>query len=99
MFDKCVTARAVTFCVSFLKGKSVIKVILVTNSGDGMPKSLEVRDGVSLEDFLEVNFDGDLDDFTISIRRDGSSFEPDMSEHLYDSDRICLAPSRVKGEL
>ncbi len=62
----------------------MINVTLVTNSGDGMPRSLEVREGVCLEDFLEVNFDGDLDDFTVSIRRDGSSFEPSMSEELQD---------------
>lgn len=77
----------------------MIHVTLVSNSGDGLPRSLEVRNGVCLEDFLEVNFDGNLDDFTISIRRDGASFEPDLDETLHDSDRICLAPSRVKGEL
>jgi len=49
-------------------------------------------------DFLEVNFDGDLENYTVSIRRDGTSFEPDMEEVLLDSDRVCISPSKVKGE-
>lgn len=76
----------------------MINVILVANQGDGMPRSLQVRDGVCLMDFLEVNFDGDLENYTVSIRRDGTSFEPDMEEVLLDSDRVCISPSKVKGE-
>ena len=77
----------------------MINVTLVTNSGDGCPRLLEARDGVLLEDFLDVNFDGDLDKFIVSIRRNGESFEPETDEVLLTGDRVCLAPRNVKGEI
>jgi len=79
----------------------MIDVTLVSNSGDGRTRSLSARDGVLLEDFLEVNFDGDVSDFSISVRRDGDNMRVgtdfELSESLEDGDRVSLAPKKVEG--
>lgn len=76
----------------------MINVTFVTNDGSGMPRSLDVRDEITLEQFLEVNFDGEVDDFTFSVRRNGLSQEAHSDYILEDGDRLCAAPSRIKGE-
>jgi len=75
----------------------MVTVTLVVNSGSGVPRTLEVRDGTSVEDFLNVNFDGHVEDFTVSIRRDGISEEADLLDELCEGDRVCLAPKKVDG--
>jgi hypothetical protein len=74
------------------------KVTFVTNSGEGLPRTVEIRDDVLVSEFLSVNFEGDLDDYQFSIRRDGQSHTAHMDEVLMNGDRLVAAPRRVKGE-
>jgi hypothetical protein len=48
---------------------------------------------------LNVNFDGEVESFTVSVRRDGVSEETDLLDELCDGDRICLAPRKVDGAM
>lgn len=75
----------------------MINVVLVTNSGQGVPRNLSVRDGTTIDDLLQVNFDGHVEDFTVSVRRDGVSEVADLDDELEDGDRICLSPQKVEG--
>jgi len=75
----------------------MISVTFVSNSGQGVPRQLSVREGTTVEECLQVNFDGHLEDFTISLRRDGVSEVADLDDELEDNDRICLSPSKVDG--
>lgn len=75
----------------------MVNVTLVTNSGQGVPRTVQVREGTTVGEFLQVNFDGHVEDFTVSIRRDGCSEVADLDDELEDSDRICLAPTKVDG--
>jgi len=75
----------------------MLNVTLVTNSGQGVPRQLQVREGTSVGEMLNVNFDGHVEDFTVSCRRDGCSEVVDLDDELEDNDRICLSPSKVEG--
>jgi len=75
----------------------MIQVTLVTNSGQGVPRQLSVREGTTIDDLLQVNFDGHVEDFTVSVRRDGCSEVADLDDELCDGDRVCLAPTKVDG--
>lgn len=76
----------------------MINVTLVTNDGSGMPRTIPVRDGATVEDLLSVAFEGNLEDFTIQVRpRDGVSRAGDLSDELRDGDRVVLAPEKVEG--
>lgn len=74
------------------------EVTLITNDGDGMPQKYNVRDGATVEDLLNLGFDGCPDDFTIQRRSLGAtSEEVDEWTTLRDGDRITLAPKKVEG--
>jgi len=75
----------------------MISVTLVSNSGQGVPRTLQVREGTTVDDLLQVNFDGHVEDFTVSCRRDGCSEVVDLDDELEDGDRICLSPLKVEG--
>lgn len=75
----------------------MIEVTLVTNDGAGLPVSIPVVDGTTLEKFLEVSFEDDPDDFTIRIRANGMSVEAHRDYVLQDGDRISLAPIKIDG--
>ena len=75
----------------------MVNVTLVTNSGQGVPRQLSVREGTTVEELLQVNFDGHIEDFTISLRRDGVSEVADLDDELEDNDRLVLAPRKVDG--
>jgi hypothetical protein len=75
----------------------MISVTLVCNSGQGVPRTVQIREGTTVEEFLQVNFDGNLDDFTVSLRRDGSSEVADLYDVLEDSDRLSVSPTKVEG--
>ena len=74
-------------------------VSFVTNMGNGLPKSHEVREGVTVAEFLDVHFEGDLEDYVFSIRRNGFSERAEMDDVLLDQDRLTAAPAKVKGEV
>jgi hypothetical protein len=73
-------------------------VSFVTNMGNGLPQTHDVRDGVTVREFLDVHFEGDLDDYIFSIRRNGFSERADMDDVLLNGDRVTAAPAKVKGE-
>lgn len=75
----------------------MVNVTLVTNSGQGVPQRLSVREGTTVGEMLNVNFDGHVEDFTVSCRRDGCSEVVDLDDELEDGDRVVLAPSKVDG--
>jgi len=77
----------------------MISVTLVSNSGQGVPRTVQVREGTTVEEFLQVNFDGHIEDFTVSVRRDGCSEVADLDDELCDNDRLVLAPTKVDGAL
>jgi len=76
----------------------VISVKFVCNEGDGLTRTLSVREGTLVEDFLNVNFQGELDDFTVSVRSPGeSSRVVEMDYELEDGDRLTLSPRKIQG--
>ncbi|KKN91203.1 hypothetical protein LCGC14_0220710 [marine sediment metagenome] len=75
----------------------MINVTLGTNSGAGLPCRIPIVEGTTLEKFLEVSFDGDVNDFTIRVRCNGTSVEAHSDYVLQDGDRISLAPIKVDG--
>lgn len=75
----------------------MIKVTLVTNDGDGIPVNHSIREGTILEDFLNVAFGGDPDDFTIRVRSNGNNVEDQGGYVLQDGDRVSVAPAKVEG--
>ena len=77
----------------------MVNVTLVTNSGQGVPRQLSVREGTTVGELLQVNFDGHVEDFTVSIRRDGCSEFADLDDELEANDRVCLSPTKVEGAL
>lgn len=74
-------------------------VILVTNDGAGLPRTIPVAEGTTLEAFLKVAFEGDLDDFTIKVRANGASVEAHSDYVLQDGDRVSLSPKKIDGAL
>lgn len=76
----------------------MISVTLVTNDGSGVPQTTKVREGTTVGDFLELMFDGNVEDFTIQLRpKDGVSREADVDDVLADGCRVTLAPEKVDG--
>jgi len=76
----------------------MIEVTLVTNDGSGVPMTTSVREGTTVGDFLELMFDGNVEDFTIQLRPNGGvSSEADVHDSLSNGDRITLAPEKVDG--
>lgn len=76
----------------------MISVTLVTNDGSGVPRTNSVREGTTVGDYLDLMFDGNVDDFTIQLRPSGGvSSEADVNDELSDGDRITLAPEKVEG--
>lgn len=77
----------------------MIEVTLITNDGAGLPVRIPVVEGTTLEEFLEVSFDGNIDDFTIKVRCNGTSCEAHRDYVLCDGDRISLSPTKIDGAL
>jgi hypothetical protein len=75
----------------------MINVTLITNDGAGLPQQVDVADDTRLEDFLRVAFEGDIEEFKIRVRANGTSVEAHMDYILQDGDRISLAPLKVDG--
>ncbi len=75
----------------------MINVTLVHNGGTGLPIKTPFVEGITLEKFLEVAFDGDPDEFTIRVRANGTSVEAHRDYVLQDGDRVSLAPVKVDG--
>lgn len=75
----------------------MVNVTLVCNSGQGVPRQLSVREGTTIGEMLQVNFDGHLDDFTVSVRIDGVSEVADLDDEVEDGSRVCLSPRKVEG--
>lgn len=75
-------------------------VKLVTNDGNGMPREIPFRDGATLNELLSLSFDGDLDDFRVTVRRnDGSSEVVDDVDTFYleNGMKVTLSPRKVEG--
>ena len=77
----------------------MIEVTLGTNSGAGLPVKISIVEGTTLERFLEVSFDGDIDDFTVKVRTNGTSVEVHEDYVLQDGDRVSLSPIKVDGSV
>jgi len=75
----------------------MINVTLITNTGSGLPVRVPVVEGTTLENFLNVSFDGNPDDFTIRIRANGTTVEAHKDYVLQDEDRVSLAPKKIEG--
>jgi hypothetical protein len=75
----------------------MIEVTLVTNDGGGVPVKVEVVDDTTLGSFLDVHFDGELEDFTVRVRSNGASVQVFDDYVLQDGDRVSLAPKKVDG--
>ncbi len=75
----------------------MINVTLVSNSGAGLPVKTPVVEGTTLEQFLEVAFEGNVDEFTIRVRANGTSVTAHRDYVLCDDDRVSLAPVKVDG--
>lgn len=75
----------------------MVSITLVCNSGQGVPRQLQVRDGTTVGEMLNVNFEGHVEDFTVSVRLDGCSEVADLDDVLEDGSRITLAPKKVDG--
>jgi len=76
----------------------MIDVFMVSNSGNGVPVRFPVAEGTTLDAFLNVSFDGgDLDDFVIKVRSNGTSVQAYGEYVLQDGDRVSLTPSKVEG--
>ncbi len=76
----------------------MIEVTLVTNDGSGVPQTTNVREGTTVGDFLDLMFDGRVDDFTIQLRpSNGVSREAELGDELEDGCRVTLAPTKVEG--
>lgn len=80
-----------------LRRIAMINVTLVHNGGAGLPVKTPVVEGTTLEKFLEVAFDGDVNDFTIRVRANGTSVTVHSDYVLQDEDRVSLAPIKVDG--
>lgn len=79
------------------KERIMINVTLITNDGKGLPQKVEIADDTTLDDFLRVAFEGDIEEFKIRVRANGTSVQAHMDYVLQDGDRISLAPSKVDG--
>ena len=79
----------------------MIDVTLVTNDGAGLPKKYEVRDGTTLENFLDMFSDIETEEFTIRVRSNGESVTVNSEDGdtyiLQDGDRVSLAPQKIEG--
>lgn len=76
----------------------MISVTLVTNDGSGVPQTSNVCEGTTVGDFLNLTFEGNLDEFTIQLRpRGGVSREADLDDALEDGCRVTVAPEKVEG--
>lgn len=77
----------------------MIEITLISNDGAGLPCRIPVVENTTLEKFLEVSFDGDLDEFTIRVRANGTSVEAHTDYILQDGDRVSLAPQKIDGAM
>jgi hypothetical protein len=75
----------------------MINVTMITNDGAGLPTSIPVVEGTTLEKFLAVSFGGDPDDYTIRIRANGMTVEAHNDYVLQNGDRVSVAPRKVEG--
>ena len=76
----------------------MIKVQLVTNDGNGLPQQVSVREGTTIQELLDIHFDGDVEDFSIQVRKlEQPSRAADSDDQLEDGCRITLAPRKVEG--
>lgn len=75
----------------------MIDVTLVSNSGAGLPVQIPVVEDTTLQAFLEVSFDGNIDDFTIRVRANGTSVTVHSDYVLCDGDRVSLSPTKIDG--
>ena len=76
----------------------MIEVTLVTNDGSGVPRTTNVRENTTVGDFLDLVFDGNVDEFTIQLRPSGGiSREVELDDKLEDGCRITVAPTKVEG--
>lgn len=75
----------------------MVNVTLVTNDGAGLPVKVPIADNTTLEEFLNVSFEGDPDQFTIRVRANGTSVTAHRDYVLQDGDRVSLAPVKVDG--
>lgn len=76
----------------------MIEVTLVTNDGTGVPQTSNVREGTTVGEFLDLMFDGIIDEFTIQSRPSGGvSREAELGDVLENGTRITVAPTKVDG--
>jgi hypothetical protein len=77
----------------------MINIVLATNDGSGLPRRITTQDGVSVRDFLENHFSGDLYDFTVSLRYPNGDSEQisNLDTPLHDNMRVTLSPQKVDG--
>ncbi len=71
----------------------MINVTLVSNGGAGLPFQIPVVEGTTLKAFLEVSFDGNVDDFTVRVRANGTSVTVHSDYVLQNEDRVSLSPT------
>jgi hypothetical protein len=75
----------------------MINVTLVTNDGNGLPQDLRVRPDTTVGELLDVHFGGDMEDFSLQVRRDGFSQSVNENFELREGDRLSVAPRKVEG--
>ena len=77
---------------------SMMKVQLVTNDGNGLPQEFSVEPGATVEDVLNMSFEGNIEDFTISMRpKGGVSDLACLTDTVQDGCRLSVAPKKVDG--
>lgn len=75
----------------------MIEVTLVTNDGAGLPVRIPVEENTTLGKFLEMSFEGDVDEFTIRVRANGTSVDAHHDYILQHGDRVSMSPAKVDG--
>jgi hypothetical protein len=75
----------------------MINVTLITNKGDGIPSTIPVADGSTLGQFLDLAFEGNIEDFKIRVRANGVSVEGHDDYVLHDGDRVSMSSRKIDG--
>ena len=79
---------------------SNLKVQFVTNDGNGLPQEFSVEPGTTVEQVLNMAFEGNLEDFTFSMRpKGGVSDLACMTDTVENGCRLTVAPRKVDGAI
>ena len=71
----------------------MIKVTYIANKDSGEPRDVEIRDGISVEEFFDFHHGGELGAYSVRV----NSLAAKGDEILKNGDKIVIAPKKVDG--